>query len=86
MWLSWDTKNGLVFCFISSDSPCSKKRSSCSTSSFWWIFAFAVDPSNEEKGYLNSWARTLAVGCEAVHSAFRGSGLPVEGGMALVCI
>ena len=27
-----------------------------------------------------------AVGCGAVHSAFTGSGLPVEGGMALVCI
>lgn len=83
MWLSWDTKNGGVFCFISCDFPCSKRT--CSTSSFWSIFAFAVDPSNEEKGYSFSWAR-LAVGCEAVHFAFPGSGLPVEGGMALVCI
>jgi hypothetical protein len=35
----------------------------------------------EIKGYSIpfSWARTLAVGCEAFHSAFRGSGLPVEG-------
>ena len=40
----------------------------------------------KKKGYSFSRARALAVGCEAVHSAFRGSGLPVEGGMALVCI
>ena len=82
----WVSKNGLVFCFINYDSSCSNKRSSCSMPSFQWIFAFTIDPSNEEKGYSFSLACTLAVGCEVIHSTFYGFGLAIECGMTLVCI
>lgn len=84
VWLSWDTTNGLVLSFISCHFPSSTKRSSCSTSSFWSIFAFPLPLinalSNEEKRLF------LQLGTLKVFSlcfAFLGSAFTVEGGIGV---
>lgn len=74
MWLSWDTKNE-SFLLSAPGREALVQR----PSSFWWPLILAM----KKKAIPLA---ALEVGCEAVHSAFPGSGLPVEGGMALLCI